>query len=221
MHFLHGLRDRCSRRPHCQRELQTWRHNRTLIDFYTEGIVWVVGRALHWLMWFTLPQLTFTLLPENRRDCFTEWYVFGVLIASAFFYYASVLIYYLAPDVAWPIWLTFFLAVFSAYFSVSTLIVLLHIVLLQRAFGPIKSAERSLLLLICNVVQIVFMFATWYHWGGEPKPLLTSVLTLATIGYAKTMPSWVVITQIATNFLLLTMFLGFLLSGFGAKNGSK
>jgi hypothetical protein len=156
-------------------------------------------------MWLTLPQLTFTLLPENRRDCFTEWYVVGILIAS-------VLIYYFVPN--------FWLAILSTYISASTLIVMLHIVLLQRVFAPIASAERSLLLFMCNVAQIVFMFATWYRLGGEPGPLLTSVLTVATIGSAKTMPRLAML-QIATDFLLLAIFLGFLLGQFGAKNGGK
>jgi len=156
-------------------------------------------------MWVTPPQLAFTLLLEDRRDCFTEWYVVGVLIAS-------VLIYYFYPGF-WP-------ALLSTYISASTLIVMLHIVLLQRAFGPIKSTERSLLLFMFNVAQIVFMFATWYHWGGEPKPLLTSVLTFATIGYADKMPR-VAMAQIATDFVLLAIFLGFVMGQFGAKNGGK
>jgi hypothetical protein len=41
---------------------------------------------------------------------------------------------------------------------------MLHIVLLG-----IKAAERSLLLFICSVAQIVFMFATWYRLGGYSK----------------------------------------------------
>jgi hypothetical protein len=187
-----------------QRERQTWRTDQAKINSNTEGIVWVTGRCLHRLMWFTPPQLAFTLMPEDRRDRFTEWYVVGVLTAS-------VLIYCFVPG--------FWLALLSTYFSTSSLIVMLHIVLLQRAFGSIK-AERSLLLFMFNVAQIVVMFATWYHWGGEAKPLLTSVLTLATIDYAKTMPR-VAIAQIATDFLLLAIFLGFVIGQFGAKDGGK
>jgi hypothetical protein len=207
MHFLRGFRDWCSRRAHCQRERQEWRKNRVKINSNTEGIVWVIGRCLHRLMWFTPPQLAFTLLPEDRRDCFTECYVVGVLIAS-------VLIYYLVPG--------FWLALLSTYFSASTLIAMLHIVLLQRAFPPIKSAERSLVLFMFNVAQIVVMFATWYHLGGVPNPLEISVLTFATLDYAKTpvaMP--VAMAQIATDFVLYAIFLGFLLDRFGAKNGGK
>lgn len=62
-----------------------------------------------------------------------------------------------------------------------------------------KTVRCSILLFVCNVTQIVFMFETWYRLGKQPDPLLTSVLTFATIGYAKKMPSWVVIAQIATE----------------------
>jgi hypothetical protein len=169
------------------------------INLNTQGIVWLIGTFLHRLLWLTPTQWAFTRLPEDRRHCFTEWYVVGALIAS-------VLIYYLAPNLAW----------LSTYFSASTLIVMLHIVLLQRAFGPIKSAERSLLLFMFNAAQVVVMFATWYHRGGQPKPLLTSVLTFATISHADKMPC-VAMVQIATDFVLLAIFLGFFLG----RNGGK
>jgi hypothetical protein len=188
---------------HFQRERQTWQNNRAKIDEETEGIVWLVATLLHLLLWLTPPQLAFTRLPEDRRDCFTEWYVFVALIAS-------VLIYYLAPSLAW----------LSTYISASTLVVMLHIVLLQRIFGPIKSPERSLLLFMFNAAQIVVMFGTWYRLCGQPAPLLKSILTFATIEYANKMPRLAII-QIATDFVLLAIFLGFLLDRFGAKNGGK
>src|SRR5262245_25041780 len=102
---------------HFQRERQTWQNNRAKIDEETQGIVWLVATLLHLLLWLTPPQLAFTRLAEDRRDCFTEWYVFVALIAS-------VLIYHSAPSLAWLAWL-------STYISASTLVVMLHIVLLQ------------------------------------------------------------------------------------------
>ena len=200
---MHFLRDWCSRQAHCQRELQTWRNNQGDINFYTEGIVWLLGTCLHRLLWLTPTQLAFTQLPEDRRDCFTECYVVGVLIAS-------VLIYYLAPSLAW----------LSTYISASTLVVMLHIVLLQRAFPPIKSPQRSLVLFTCNAAQIVVMFGTWYRLCGQPAPLLKSILTFATIEYANKMPR-LAIVQIATDFLLLAIFLGFVIGQFGAKDGGR
>jgi hypothetical protein len=189
-----------------ERERQHWRDELAKINEIKEGIVRVVGKFLHRLLWATPTKLAFTLVPEDRLDCFTEWYVVGVLIASVGIY--------LVPY--------FWLALLSAYVSASTLIVMLHIVLLQRLFGGIKAAERSLLLFICSVAQIVFMFATWYRLGGysETDALLKSVLTFATNGYAESMPL-VAMAQIATGSVVLVIFLGFLLGQFGAKNGGK
>jgi hypothetical protein len=185
-----------------QRERERWRDDLAKINEIKEGIVRVAGKFLHRLMWATPAQLAFTLLPEDRRDGFTEWYVVVVLALSIGFYFVP------------SVWL----ALLSTYISASTLIVMLHIVLLQPAFGPIKSPQRSLLLFMCNVAQIVFMFAIWYRWGGQPHALLTSVLTVATIGYATTMPC-VAMAQIATDFVLIAIFLSFLVGQFGAKSG--
>src|SRR5262245_47395201 len=128
-----------------QRERQRWRDELAKINEIKEGIVRMVGKFLHWLMWATPSQLAFTLLPEDRpdsfdrRDCFIEWYVVGVLVLS--------IVIYFVPSV--------WLALLTTYISASTLIVMLHIVLLQGALGPIKSPQRSLLLFMCNVAQIV------------------------------------------------------------------
>ena len=153
-----------------ERERQRWRDELAKINEIKEGIVRVVGKFLHRLMWATPTKLAFILLPEDRLGCFTEWYVVGVLIASVGIY--------LVPY--------FWLALLSTYVSASTLIVMLHIVLLKRVFA-IRSPERSLLLFIFNVAQIVFMFATWYRLGcySETDALLKSVLTFATIATLK------------------------------------
>jgi hypothetical protein len=63
------------------------------------------------------------------------------------------------------------------------------------------------------------MFATWYKLGGVSDPLLQSILTFATIGYAPAMPR-VAMAQIATNFLLLAIFLSHLIGRVGPKNGA-
>jgi hypothetical protein len=117
-------------------------------------------------------------------------------------------IYYLAPNVC--------LASLSTYFSATTVIVLLNVVLLEGVFGGKASPERSLLLFMCNVAQIVFMFAIWYRWGKQPAPLLTSIKTFATIDYAKTMPR-IAMAQIATDFVLLAIFLSHLVGQLGPK----
>ena len=51
------------------------------------------------------------------------------------------------------------LAVLCSYFLLSTVVVMLHVVLLSKVFGDIESAERSLILFICNVAQLIFTFA--------------------------------------------------------------
>jgi hypothetical protein len=186
---------------HLQPGLEKWRSDCAKIDEKTKGIVWVVGVILHWCLWASLSQWASLALPKDRLDSFTEWYVFVVMLLSGGIYFVP------------SVWL----ALLSTWFSAGTVIVMLHVVLLQRVFGSIASAERSILLIMCNVAQIVFMFATWYRLGGEPGPLLKSILTFATIGYAKTMPG-VAMTQIATDFVLLFIFLGFLLGQLGPKN---
>ena len=101
------------------------------------------------------------------------------------------------------------LAWWSTYFSASTVIVLLNVVLLHRVFGEIPKPERSLLLFICNVAQIILMFAAWYQLLGcysQSDALLKSILAFATIGYAEDMPK-VAMLQIATDFVLLAIFL--------------
>jgi hypothetical protein len=111
---------------------------------------------------------------------------------------------------------SFIVACFSVYFTTSTVIVLLNVVFLRRIFGEPESVERSLLLFICNVVQITLMYATWYELGAQKDPLLRSVLTFATINYAEDMPN-LAILQIATNFLLLAIFLSHLIGQVGDR----
>ena len=108
----------------------------------------------------------------------------------------------------------------SAYFSATTLIVLLNILLLERLFEEKASVGRSLLLFICNVAQITLMFATWYRLGGATDALLLSVLTLATISYEQDMPT-IAMAQIATDFVLLAIFLSHLVGQLGQKRGSN
>jgi hypothetical protein len=181
--------------------------NKTQIANEKWGIVRVVGVPLYELT--VLPPTTWAYIGFATEDrplyWFTDACVVGALIVS-------VGIYYLAPNAC--------LALLSTYFSAITVIVLLNVVLLQRVFGGIASPERSLLLFMCNVAQIVFMFGTWYRLGREPEPLLKSILTSATLDYAKTMPR-VAMAQIATDFVLLAIFLSHLVGQLGPKNGAK
>jgi hypothetical protein len=150
----------------------------------------------------TLTQWAYIAVGAKDRPLYglTDAYVFVVLLVSIGIY--------LAPSdcLAW----------FSTYFSASTIIVLLNIVLLTRIFGKLASPERSLLLFVCNVAQITLMFATWYYLHGVCDPLLKSILTLATISHVD---EWkpVAMAQIATDFVLLAIFLSHLVGQLGPK----
>jgi hypothetical protein len=195
MHFRRGFRDWWSRRAQIANETQ--------IDNEPWGIALVFG-VFFYVLTIASPT-TWAYIgfgTEDRRlHWFTDVWVVGALILS-------VGIYYFAPNV--------WLASLSMYFSVTTVIVLLNVVLLERVFGGKASPERSLLLFTCNVAQVVFMFATWYKRCGVIDPLLTAVLTFATIGYSTDMPH-LAMAQIATDFVLLTIFLSHLVGQLGPK----
>jgi hypothetical protein len=202
MHFRRGFRHWWSRRAQIA--------NKTQIANEKWGIVRVVGVPLYVLTVASPTTLAYIGFGTEDRPLywFTDACVVGSLILS-------VGIYYLAPNVC--------LAWLSTYFSAITVIVLLNIVLLQRVFGGIASPERSLLLFMCNVAQIVFMFGTWYRLCAgysETEALLKSILTFATISYADKVPR-IAMAQIATDFALLAIFLSHLVGQLGPKNGVK
>jgi hypothetical protein len=166
------------------------------------GIVLVFGIIIYVLKLFSPP--TWVIILFNRKHpSIADAYVFGVLLLSVWFY--------LTPSVA--------LAWVSVFFSASTVIVLLNVVLLSRVLGQVFSPERSLLLFICNAAQITFMFATWYYLlGGLQDALFQSILTFATISHVPKMPR-VAMAQIATDFVLLAIYLSQLIGRVGQRNG--
>jgi hypothetical protein len=198
MHFRRGFRDWWSGRAQIANETQ--------INNEPWGIARVFGVFLYVLTMASPTTWAYIGFgtQDRRLYWFTDVWVVGTLILS-------VGIYCLASNV--------WLALLSMYFSVTTVIVLLNVVLLEGVFGEKASPERSLLLFMCNVAQIVFMFATWYRWGKQPEPLLTSIKTFATIDYAKTMPR-IAMAQIATDFVLLAIFLSHLVGALGRKEPS-
>jgi hypothetical protein len=180
-----------------------WCDNLTRVPKETGGIVRAVGIPLYVLLALASPP-TWVHICFGRKDPWiTDAYVFGVLVFS-------VVTYFFFPNV--------WCAGFSTFFSASTVIALLHVVLLQRVFGPVFSPERSLLLFICNAAQITFMFATWYCLYRVPDPLFKSILTFATIDKVEHMPR-VAMAQIGTDFVLLAIFLSQLIGRVGPGNG--
>jgi hypothetical protein len=143
---------------------------------------------------------------DKALSSLIDAYVVGALILSIAIFF---------------VWPGFWLALLSTYLSASTVLTLLSVVLLSRVFGTIESPQRSLLLFMCNVTQIVFMFATWYYLGPHKEDaLLISVLTFATIGHAADMPKWAM-AQIATDFILLAIFLSHLMGEIGSRLPKK
>jgi hypothetical protein len=189
---------------HFRRGFRRWRAGLARICKETQGIARMVGVPLYVLNLLTslITQLAYIGFGTKKRHLgwFTDLCVFVVLIAS-------ILIYCFVPSLAW----------LGTIFSASTVIAMLNIVLMQGVFGPIQSPERSLLLFICNLAQITVMFATWYSLYRVHDPLLQSILTLATISHVNEMKP-VAMAQIATDFLLLAVFLSQLIGQLGPKN---
>ena len=117
----------------------------------------------------------------------------------------------------WMPWL--WLAILCSWFLFSTVVVLLHVVLLSKVFGDVKSVERSLILFICNVIQLVFTFSIWYELAHltKGKALFSAILVFATLGYPKEAPPLLVGIQIATDFLLLAIFLAHIVGRVGYR----
>jgi hypothetical protein len=122
------------------------------------------------------------------------------------------------------VWLwvpTFWWAILCSYFLFSTVVVLLHVVLLSKVFGDIESAERSLILFMCNVVQLVFTFSIWYELKASQakgEALLNAILVFGTLDYPHNANAMVVVAvQIVTDFLLLAIFLAHIVGRVGYR----
>jgi hypothetical protein len=103
--------------------------------------------------------------------------------------------------------------VFAIYFLVSMIINMANVVFLRKVFGEPASFERILLLFIFNVAQVILTFAIWYRYafGKEAgEALFSAILVFGTIGYPKR-ADLIVGMQIATDVLLVAIFLAFIL----------
>jgi hypothetical protein len=107
-----------------------------------------------------------------------------------------------------------FLAWLASYFLIGTIVLMANIVFLTKIFGPLKSIERTLLLFIFNLVQLILTFAIWYRsvLGLQAREaLFKAMLVFGTIGYPEG-AEVVVGVQIAADFFLLAIFLVFVLN---------
>jgi hypothetical protein len=168
------------------------------------GLERCVGVVLYVLWFFCLSYLLSHLAPKGRvRGRIIELYVVATLVATISNWFCG-------PSF-WP-------SVVCSYFTLSTIIVLLHVLFLSKVFGDMESPERSLLLFFCNVAQIVFMFAAWYQLagGGQTKDdaLFSSMLVLATAGYPPD-ARLIVELQITTDLVLIVVFLAHVMGKIG------
>jgi hypothetical protein len=177
------------------------------IWLHLKGIEWLTATLLY-LAWPLFLSFWLRVILKSRPSLTIEFYVVGgVAVTVAIWWWTPTL-----PG-----------AILCSYFSLSTVLALLHVVFLSKVFGDVESAERSLVLFICNVTQIVFMFSIWYELEADLTKwdaLLTALLVLGTLGYPHQAKPLVGV-QIATDFLLLAIFLAHLVGRVGYQERDK
>jgi len=211
--------------------LRTWRDNRrkageewwrNLLKIWPasnlHGIEKPVGVVLFVLKTLTLTELI-ALLAWNwkgKRKWLPDVYV-GIVIVVLGFLLARF------PSV-----------VIASYFLASIMVYLLNVVLLDyKVFGDpdhsgwasaVRSPERSLILFILNVAQVVLIFAIFYRWKLPSleacDALVDAFLVFGTVSLpekigegAKGMAAF----QVATDFMLLAVFLAHFVGGLGRE----
>jgi hypothetical protein len=194
-------------KPQFRQGLRDWYAGFGKISGETKGIERYTDYLLYGLTLFLVSnwmQIGWGSKDKPASRLIEAWVSFGVIITLAAY----------CTKYRW-------LAVLSSYCAVSTMTVLLGVVFLRRVFGDPESFERSLVLFMLNVLQIVLMYGTWYGLGEykDEGGLLQSVLTFATISYADRMPNLAML-QIATNFMLLAIFLAYLVGKLGSDQHS-
>ena len=110
-------------------------------------------------------------------------------------------------------------AILAGVLLATNIIILLNVLFLTKLsfIGPPASDERSLLLFFLNVIQAVLTFAILYHCKlsiSVGQALFKTLLVFGTIGYPVGAEK-IVGFQIATDFLLLAVFLAFFVGNLG------
>jgi hypothetical protein len=103
----------------------------------------------------------------------------------------------------------------AIYFLASIIVYLLNVVLLDhKVFGGVRSPERSLILFMLNVVQVVLIFAILYRLerpeelGGWRDALVDALLVLGTVAVPFALKERPIAAfQVAVDFVLLAVFL--------------
>src|SRR5215831_16833626 len=149
----------------------------------------------------------------GRRDRAPKW-----LVETYVFVAIVVLICFLFCPNRW----SGVSAFVACYLLASTLVVLFNVLFLTKLsfIGPVASNERTLLLFLLNIAQAVLTFAILYRltlpnltaW----EAIFKSLLVFGTIGYPRG-ADLIVGFQIATDFVLLAVFLSFVVGRLGNK----
>jgi hypothetical protein len=102
----------------------------------------------------------------------------------------------------------------------SIIIILLNVLFLTKLFGPVASPERTLILFMFNVIQVVLIFAIFYRLqlrgSGAGDALVAALLVFGTVGFpedAKPIAGF----QVAIDFMLLAVFLAHFVGGLGSR----
>jgi hypothetical protein len=167
------------------------------------GIEKPVARMIYILKIFTPLQLLLVIFGPRVRSTPGSTDVYVVAVTVVLF-----LLLWLADY--WPS-VSFWLA---SYFLASVIVYLLNVVLLTKVFGPVLSPERSLILLMLNVTQVVLIFAIFYSSLGISNPLSEALLVFGTINFPPKARSLAAF-QISIDFLLLAVFLAHFIGGLG------
>src|SRR3954462_15930592 len=128
------------------RREQRWPNELKEISSRLEGIEWLPAATLY-LFWPFFFSFWLQIIFRKRRSLLIELYVVTCVTLTVAIWWM--------PSLAG--------AILCSYFSLSTVMALLHVVFLTKVLGNVESTERSLILFICNVAQIVFMFSIWYE----------------------------------------------------------
>lgn len=103
------------------------------------------------------------------------------------------------------------------YFLASTIVILLNVLFLTKIFGAPASNERTLLLFIINVIQIILAFAIFYRrqLGLRTGQAFFEVLRVfGTLGYPEG-AEFIIGCQITIDFMLFAVFLSFFVGNLG------
>jgi hypothetical protein len=113
-------------------------------------------------------------------------------------------------------------AIVALYLLASTIVVLFNVLFIGKLsfIWSVASNERTLLLFMLNVIQVVLAFAIFYRWSlpnlSTWDALFKALLVFATIAYPNGSEA-IAGSQIAIDFLLLAVFLSFFVGNLGKR----